>query len=48
MAESFNSVLKGIRVMPVNDIITFTFYRLVAWFNERYAHAKEMQAQGQR
>jgi hypothetical protein len=35
MAESFNSVLKGIRVMPVNVIVSFTFYRLVPWFNER-------------
>jgi hypothetical protein len=25
MAESFNSVLKGIRGMPVNAIVTFTF-----------------------
>jgi hypothetical protein len=48
MAESFNIVLKGIRAMPVNDIMTFTFYRLVAWFSERYAQAKAMQARGQR
>ena len=39
MAESFNSVLKGIRAMPVNAIVSFTFYRLVAWFNERHAQA---------
>jgi hypothetical protein len=37
MAESFNSVLKGIRGMPVNAIVAFTFYRLVAWFNDRHA-----------
>jgi hypothetical protein len=43
MAESFNSVLKGIRGMPVNAIVTFTFYRLVAWFNDRHAQAKAMQ-----
>jgi hypothetical protein len=48
MAESFNSVLKGIRAMPVNAIVTLTFYRLVAWFNERYTQAKEMQTRGQR
>jgi hypothetical protein len=42
MAESFNSVLKGIRVMPVNAIVSFTFYRLVAWFNERHAQAREL------
>jgi hypothetical protein len=44
MAESFNSVLKGIRVMPVNAIVPFTFYRLVAWFNERHAQARELQS----
>jgi hypothetical protein len=43
MAESFNNVLKGIRGMPVNVIVTFTFYRLVAWFNDRHAQAKAMQ-----
>ena len=48
MAESFNSVLKGIRGMPVNAIVTFTFYRLVAWFNDRHAQAKAMQTRGQR
>jgi hypothetical protein len=48
MAESFNSMLKGIRGMPVNSIVTFTFYRLVAWFNERHTHAKAMQTRGQR
>jgi transposase-like protein len=39
MAESFNSVLKGIRAMPVNAIVSFTFYKLVAWFNDRYLEA---------
>ena len=39
MAESFNSVLKGIRAMPVNAIVAFTFYMLVAWFNDRHAQA---------
>ena len=39
MVESFNSVLKGIRAMLVNAIVLFTFYRLVAWFNERHAQA---------
>jgi transposase-like protein len=42
MAESFNSVLKGICGMPVNAIVTFTFYRLVAWFNDRHVQAKAM------
>jgi hypothetical protein len=35
MAESFNSVLKSIRAMPINAIVSFNFCRLVAWFNER-------------
>jgi hypothetical protein len=48
MAESFNSVLKGIRAMPVNAIVSFTFYRLVAWFNERHAHALALQSKNER
>jgi hypothetical protein len=36
-----SSVLKGIRGMSVN-VITFTFYRLVVWFNDRHAQAKAM------
>jgi hypothetical protein len=48
MVGSFNSVLKGIRGMPVNAIVTFTFYRLVAWFNDRHAQAKVTQTRGQR
>lgn len=46
MAESFNSVLKGIRGMPVTAIVSFTFYRLVAWFDERHAKALELRSQG--
>ena len=30
---------KWTRAMPVNAIVSFTFYRLVAWFNERHARA---------
>jgi hypothetical protein len=48
MAKSFNSVLKGIRGMPVNAIVTFTFYRLMAWFNDRHAQTKATQTRGQR
>jgi hypothetical protein len=48
MAESFNSVLKDIRAMPVNAIVSFTFYRLVAWFNERHAQARELQSNNQK
>jgi len=48
MAESFNSVLKGIRAMPINAIVSFTFYRLVAWFNERHAQAMALQSNNQK
>ena len=34
MAESFNTLLLGICGMPVNAIVQFTFYKLVAWFND--------------
>jgi len=47
MVESFNSVLKGIRGMHVNAIVSFTFYRLVAWFNERYSHAMALHSKNQ-
>jgi hypothetical protein len=30
MAESFNKLLLGIRGMPVNAIVQFIFYKLVA------------------
>jgi hypothetical protein len=30
MVESFNNFLKGIRAMPVNAIVSFTFYKRVA------------------
>ena len=48
MVESFNSVLMGIRAMPVNAIVSFTFYRLVAWFNERHAQAMALQSNNQK
>jgi hypothetical protein len=48
MTESFNSVLKGICVMPVNAIVSFTFYLLVAWFNERHAQALALQSNNQK
>jgi hypothetical protein len=46
MAESFNKLLLEIRGMPVNAIIQFTFYKLVAWFNDRHAHALQLQSEG--
>lgn len=45
MVESFNNVLKGIRVMPGNTIVAFTFYKLVAWFKKSQAHAMSLQSQ---
>ena len=39
-AESFNKLLLGIHGMPVNAIVQFTFYKLVAWFNDRQAIQK--------
>ena len=47
MAESFNSVLKGIRGMPVNAIVAFSFSRLVAWFNKRHELALQLQSSNQ-
>ena len=46
MAESFNSVLKGIRGMPVNAIVEFTFTKLVAMFNSKHEAAVKLQNKG--
>jgi hypothetical protein len=48
MAESFNKLLLGIRGMLVTPIASFTFYKLVTWFNDRYAHAAGLQSDGER
>ena len=47
MAESFNKLLLGICGMPVNAIVQFTFYKLVAWFNDRHAHALKLRSDGE-
>ena len=47
MAESFNKLLLGIHGMPVNAIVQFTFYKLVAWFNDRHAHALKLRSDGE-
>jgi len=47
MAESFNSVLKGIRGMPVNAIVEFTFMKLVAMFNKHHEDAVKHQNKGE-
>jgi hypothetical protein len=46
MAESFNKLLLGIHGMPVNAIVSFTFYKLVAWFNDRHANAMGLTCEG--
>jgi len=46
MAESFNSVLKGIRGMLVNAILEFTFTKLVAMFNSKHEAAVKLQNKG--
>ena len=47
MAESFNKLLLGIRGMPMNVIVQFTFYKLVAWFNDRHAHTTKLRSDGE-
>ena len=47
MAESFNKLLLGIRGMPVNAIVQFTFYKLAAWFNDRHTHALKLRSDGE-
>jgi hypothetical protein len=39
MAKSFNKLLLGICGMSVTAIVSFTFYKLVALFNDRHTHA---------
>jgi hypothetical protein len=48
MAESFNKLLLGIHGMSVNAIVQFTFYKLVAWFNDRHTHALYLQSERKR
>jgi hypothetical protein len=48
MAESFNKLLLGIRGMPITAIVSFTFYKLVAWFNDRQTHEVGLQNEGER
>ena len=33
--------------MPVNAIVQFTFYKLVAWFNDRHAHVLKLRSDGE-
>ena len=47
MAESFNKLLLGIRGLPVNAIVQFTFYKLVAWFNDIHAHVLKLRSDGE-
>ena len=47
MAKSLNKLLLGIRGMPVNAIVPFTFYKLVVWFNDRHVHALKLRSDGE-
>ena len=47
MVESFNKLLLGIRGMIMNAIVQFTFYKLVAWFNNRHTHALKLRSDGE-
>lgn len=47
MAESFNKFLLGIRGMPLNTIVQFTFYKLIAWFNDRHDHPLKSWSDGE-
>jgi hypothetical protein len=33
--------------MPINAIVSFTFYRLVAWFNDIYSQAMALESKNQ-
>jgi hypothetical protein len=46
MAECFNSLLKGSRVLPVTTIVAFTFYKCVEWFASREQYARSMLEKG--
>jgi hypothetical protein len=48
MAESFNKLLLGIRAMPVNAIVIFSFYKLNEFFVDRHEAALQLQRAGQR
>ena len=37
LSEIFNSVLRGARNMPITACVQMIFYRLVKYFNMRYA-----------
>jgi hypothetical protein len=48
MVESFNKLLLGICGMSATTIVSFTFYKFVAWFNDRHAHAVGLWSDGDR
>jgi hypothetical protein len=48
MAKSFNKLLLSICGMSVIAIVSFTFYKLVALFNDRHTHAVGLQNEGER
>jgi hypothetical protein len=48
MAESFNKLLLGIRAMPVNAIVIFSFHKLNEFFVDRHEATLQLQRAGQR
>lgn len=40
MAEIYNSLLRGVRALPVTAIASFTFYKCTEWFVDRLRDAK--------
>jgi hypothetical protein len=43
MAEIFNSILRGVRSLPVTVITSFTFYKCNEWFVKRLVDAQMVQ-----
>jgi hypothetical protein len=43
MAEIFNSILRGVRPLPVTAIVSFTFYKCNEWFVKRLVDAQMVQ-----
>jgi hypothetical protein len=43
MTEIFNSILRGVRSLPVTAIASFTFYKCNEWFMKRLVDAQMVQ-----
>ncbi|KAK9274375.1 hypothetical protein L1049_019189 [Liquidambar formosana] len=44
--ESFNGLMKGARSVPISACVQLTFYRLVKFFADQAAEARQMQTEG--